>query len=517
MPRGAERKPIDPNLPPDTPLEPGSGVPRVKPGSAAARIAASQAALGDARPAARETGGKSAAIAAARSAAKAAYLDTPVKVPKSLGPKTGLQLKWPFKRKAKAAMAAPPVHPVPPMAPQATAPVMPPEMPAPTAMAMPPSMPMGEPMLDAPMSRGKRILKIAKTLLIAASVAIIVVGTAQTALELLFPAAPSADAPKDTAKAPPERAPGGTPPATTPSRSMPAPGGALPTPPAADPEPTNSIDDNASFFDPHTMLPPKQPRADVTGSINRKPASARASQPANPPASHAALDGLPATISPLLRTAVAAADPAAEYELGMRYAEGRGMPQSMPEAVKWFERAANAGFAPAQFRLASLNEKGDGVKKNTQEARRLYIAAAAKGHAKAMHNLAVLYAEGVDGKPDYKVAAEWFRKAAMYGVADSQYNLAILYARGIGMPANLAESYRWFAIAAANGDQDAARKRDEVGARLDKQTLMTAKLAVQSFVPDHEPEDATSLKAPPGGWDHAPAPQAKPRRHVPAR
>jgi localization factor PodJL len=129
----------------------------------------------------------------------------------------------------------------------------------------------------------------------------------------------------------------------------------------------------------------------------------------------------------------------------------------------------------------------------------------------------VLYAEGIDGKPDYKVAAEWFRKAAMYGVADSQYNLAILYARGIGMPVNLAESYRWFAIAAANGDQDSSRKRDEVAARLDKQTLMAAKLAAQSFVPDHEPEEATSLRSPPGGWDHTPAQPAKARRQIPAR
>ena len=87
MPRGPQRQPIDPNLPPDTPLEPGSGAPRIKPGSAAARIAASEAALGHARPMAAETGGKSAAIAAARNAAKAAYLDTPVKVPKSLGRK----------------------------------------------------------------------------------------------------------------------------------------------------------------------------------------------------------------------------------------------------------------------------------------------------------------------------------------------------------------------------------------------------------------------------------------------
>ena len=53
MPRGPQRQPIDPNLPPDTPLEPGSGAPRIKPGSAAARIAASEAALGNARPMAR--------------------------------------------------------------------------------------------------------------------------------------------------------------------------------------------------------------------------------------------------------------------------------------------------------------------------------------------------------------------------------------------------------------------------------------------------------------------------------
>ena len=84
----------------------------------------------------------------------------------------------------------------------------------------------------------------------------------------------------------------------------------------------------------------------------------------------------------------------------------------MDEAVRWLERGANAGFAPAQFRLAGLNEKGEGVKKDIQAARKLYLAAAEKGHAKAMHNLAVLYAEGVDGKPDYKIAAQWFRKAA---------------------------------------------------------------------------------------------------------
>jgi localization factor PodJL len=523
MPRGPQRQPIDPNLPPDTPLEPGSGAPRIKPGSAAARIAASEAALGNSRPMAPESGGKSAAIAAARNAAKAAYLDTPVKVPKSLGREPSKWFKWPFKKKAVEDLPPQPQFQAPapapaPVLPPMPAPMAPPRMPSSAPLSMPSSMPSTMPapmdiddnLGEAPPSRGRKILKLLKTLLIAASVVIIVVGAAQTVVELLFPdhptetpGAPSKDQ-SPAATEPKNRAP-----SNMPSRPMPAPEGTVPAAPATDPEQTNSINSNSSFFDPSTAI--KLP--DVTGSIQRKPAPAKIPAPAG----HSNIDTLPATISPALRTAAAASDPAAEYELGSRYAEGRGVPQSMPEAVRWLERAAEAGFAPAQFRLASLNEKGDGLKKDLQAARRFYLEAAGKGHAKAMHNLAVLYAEGIDGKPDYKAASEWFRKAASYGVTDSQYNLAILYARGIGMPINLAESYRWFALAAANGDSDAARKRDEVAARLDPKTLAMAKSAAQAFAPEREPDEATNLKAPPGGWDHTPAAPAKPRRQVSGR
>ena len=208
----------------------------------------------------------------------------------------------------------------------------------------------------------------------------------------------------------------------------------------------------------------------MTGSIARKPP--RGTRPGEGPgsgcldrkAAHRRAAGLD---QPGAASRARGQRPGRRYELGIRYAEGRGLPQSTEEAARWLERAAHAGFAPAQFRFAGLNEKGDGVKKDVQTARTLYLAAAGKGHAKAMHNLAVLHAEGVDGKPDYKAAAQWFQKASNYGVTDSQYNLAILYARGIGIAANLAESYRWFALAAAGGDSEAAKKRDEVAARLD--------------------------------------------------
>jgi localization factor PodJL len=121
-----------------------------------------------------------------------------------------------------------------------------------------------------------------------------------------------------------------------------------------------------------------------------------------------------------------------------------------------------------------------------------------------MHNLAVLAADGGGKGADYKDAAQWFRKAADRGVADSQFNLGILYARGIGVEQNLAESFKWFSLATAQGDADAGHKRDDIAKRLDAQSLAAAKLAIQTFTVEPQPDDAINVATPAGGWDSAP-------------
>ena len=249
---------------------------------------------------------------------------------------------------------------------------------------------------------------------------------------------------------------------------------------------------------------------DITGSLpNASPPSA------SPPRSAATTnDRLPAAIGgPTLRLAALAGDPLAAYEVGVRFSEGRVVPANNEEAARWFDIAAKKGVVPAQFRLATLYEKGLGVKKDLVVARDLYRAAADKGHGKAMHNLAVLYAEGADGKPDYNTAAVWFRKAADHGITDSQYNLAILYARGVGVEQNLAEAYKWFFLAAKEGDQDAAQKRDQIASRLDPQALAAARAAADTWTALPQPADAVTVK---GNWDAPPAaapaaPKPKPR------
>src|SRR5262249_39489643 len=66
-------------------------------------------------------------------------------------------------------------------------------------------------------------------------------------------------------------------------------------------------------------------------------------------------------------------------------------------------------------------------------------------------------------------------------------------------------SFKWFSLAAAQGDADSGRKRDDIAKRLDPQSLAAAKLAIQTFTAEPQPDDAVNVATPAGGWDNAPA------------
>jgi localization factor PodJL len=451
MPR-AKSLPINPDLPPDLPLEPGSGPPQVRL-DPAARIAASEAALGNALPAGDAPQGKSGFIAAARRAAQAAMKDNPSRA-----------------------------------TPHASASV---------AAAISEFESQGD-------SMAKRMSKKVKSLFVAASVIAIVIGgveIASTRFNMFQPdgmsqqasveptqidTAANEDADDDTTASTSE-----TPAPATPARPLP---GMLPG------TSTFGFIGPAGQGSPIISAPQS---ADVTGSIAAAPR-------AHGPAQTIPIEQIPIAIgSAKLRDAAHNGDGSAAYEIAVRFAEGRGVATNLPEAARWFERAAQAGFAAAQFRLGSLYEKGQGVKKDLDKARENYLAAAAQGNAKAMHNLAVLYAEGgFTGKPDFTTAAKWFQKAAGYGIADSQYNLAVLYARGLTGSKNLIESYKWFSLAATQGDKEAAHKRDEVAAQLDAKELAAAKQTVKRWAAMTQPAAAITVPQPAGGWD-AKAPAAE--------
>ncbi|MFG1428757.1 SEL1-like repeat protein [Roseixanthobacter glucoisosaccharinicivorans] len=234
------------------------------------------------------------------------------------------------------------------------------------------------------------------------------------------------------------------------------------------------------------------------------PAVAKAPPPVNAPA----LGDLPPPVgAPALRTAALAGNPAAAYEVGMRYVDGKGTDMNPVNGVKWLSYAVSKGSVPAAYQLGSLYEY---TNRDVEQARALYSWAAERGNLRAMHNLGVLASEGVDGKSDWPAAIRWFRMAADLGLRDSQHNLGVIYSRGLGGAPDLGEAWKWFALAANQGDSESARKRDDIVARADAETLRRAQAAVIAFTPGVVDEAANTTASKPE-WNQASPDEAAPR------
>jgi localization factor PodJL len=438
------RAAIEPELPPDHPLEPGTR-PTGRSASPSERIAASESAISEISVSPKESVSATNFIAAARRAAQAA----------AAAPAASKAARGPQKDAAG----------------------------------------------DKP-SEPSTITSKIRSLLVGASVVVIVLGTFRMAMTLLDSGgAPQPPAIEHSVDPAPPQPPAAEKPAT-PAPAMPS--MTSPTPIGRQSFNTAAPSDSTASIPPTEAVPPASlaPGSEATATIPAAPSAGNQLGLAQIPPT----ERLPDAIGgPVLRAAALKGDPTAAYEIGVRYTEGKGVPANLDEAVKWYTRAAQAGLVPAVFRLGTFYEKGMSVPRDADIARRYYLQAAERGNAKAMHNLAVLDADGGGKGANYKSASEWFRKAADRGVADSQFNLGILYARGIGVEQNLAESYKWFSLAAAQGDADSVRKRDDIAKRLDAQSLAAAKLAIQTFTPEPQPSDAINVATPPGGWDSAAA------------
>lgn len=69
----------------------------------------------------------------------------------------------------------------------------------------------------------------------------------------------------------------------------------------------------------------------------------------------------------------------AQYNLGVMYDNGKGVPQDYKETVKWFRLAADQGNAGAQSNLGLMYENGQGVEQSRVVAFALYNLSAANG------------------------------------------------------------------------------------------------------------------------------------------
>jgi len=136
----------------------------------------------------------------------------------------------------------------------------------------------------------------------------------------------------------------------------------------------------------------------------------------------------------------------AQYNIGLMYAEGQGVPQDYVEAVKWFQLAAKQELADAQYHLGLMYYKGQGVPQDYAEALKSYRLAAQQGHTSA------------------------------------QVDLGAMYAVGQGAPQNYVRAYLWFNLSASSGNVSAIKGRDLAASRMSPEQIAEAKKMARDCV-----------------------------------
>jgi Sel1 repeat len=114
-----------------------------------------------------------------------------------------------------------------------------------------------------------------------------------------------------------------------------------------------------------------------------------------------------------------ARDFTAQYQMGLHYADGEGVPQNFNEAMTWFAKASDAGNAKAQWKLALGYLKGIGVPRDERQAVVWLKRAANNGDTRAQKTLSQMYQSGQGVQRDYVRAYTWANIAAESEGSDS--------------------------------------------------------------------------------------------------
>jgi TPR repeat protein len=154
--------------------------------------------------------------------------------------------------------------------------------------------------------------------------------------------------------------------------------------------------------------------------------------------------------------------------------------QDYAKAKQLWEQAAAQGNAQAQYNLGLLYYNGQGVPQDYTKAREWFEKAAAQGLAQAQQSLK---------------AREWYEQAAAQGFPQSQqelkaqlalgwlYDRGVQYANGQGVPQDNVRAHMWYSLAEAHviGVQQrwASDARDYVASRMTPAQIAEAQRLAQ--------------------------------------
>ncbi len=152
---------------------------------------------------------------------------------------------------------------------------------------------------------------------------------------------------------------------------------------------------------------------------------------------------------------------------------------------------ANLGSADAQFNIGVLYSEGRGLPRDTKEAMSWFIRAAEQGHVEAQYNLGHLLLEDSGNPESVSDGIAWWRRAAEGGFTLAQYNYARSLFHGIGVPRDRESARLWLNLAAAGGN----RQAEEFMATHAAELGVSTGAAGDTSIPDSKPNTSNGSDA----------------------
>lgn len=169
----------------------------------------------------------------------------------------------------------------------------------------------------------------------------------------------------------------------------------------------------------------------------------------------------------------------ADFKTGMNAYQGG----DYATALREWQSLAEQGHAGAQYNLGLLYANGKGVQKDDAKAWQWYEKAAVQGHADAQVNLGILYDYGRGVPQDFKKAVYWYRLSANQSNALAQRRLGLMYERGDEVPQDYVKAYMWYSLGAANGVEAGIRLRDALAKKMEPDQIAEAQKLAREWKP----------------------------------
>jgi uncharacterized protein len=151
-------------------------------------------------------------------------------------------------------------------------------------------------------------------------------------------------------------------------------------------------------------------------------------------------------------------------------------------ALQEWTPLAEQGDARAQYNLGVMYRDGEGVPQDYKTAMKWYSLAAEQGVANAQHNLGFMYYWGNGVPQDYKTAVKWYTLAAEQGDADAQFSLGVMYYNGESVLQDYIYAHMWGNISASNGHEVGGKLRDGVAKEMTPAQIEKAQELAQECV-----------------------------------